>query len=212
MELLQALQIYEGHPITHQLLISLLKNYKRPNDKIHELVKAGLLESVKRGIYVLGPKFNSNRVSPLLMGNHLLGPSYISLDTALSFYGFIPERVYNISSMTTKSSRKFSTSLGVFEYIKSSLPYYGFGITQHLIDKDKRILIATPEKALCDKIITTKGIQLKSKKSTLHYLRDDLRIPEYQLKNLDLKSIDPWIAYSPKKETLKTLLTTLQKL
>jgi len=52
MDLLQSIRKYAGQPITHQLLTSLLKDYNRPNDKIHSLIKEGYLLAIKRGIYI----------------------------------------------------------------------------------------------------------------------------------------------------------------
>ena len=128
MNLREAIQSYSGQPLTHQLLMSLLKDYKRPNDKIHALIKEGVLENIKKGLYVTGPTLKVNRPEPFLLANHILGPSYISLDSALSYHAFIPERVYELTSMTTKASRRFQTPMGVFTYIRLSLPYYSYGI------------------------------------------------------------------------------------
>jgi predicted transcriptional regulator of viral defense system len=82
-----------------------LKDYKRPNDKINTLKSEGLLESIKKGLYIAGPKIASAKPENSLLANHILGPSYVSVDTALSYYGLIPERVHEIASMTTKASR-----------------------------------------------------------------------------------------------------------
>src|SRR5688572_9123494 len=104
MSITENLKAFSGQLITHQLLRSLLKDYKRPNDKIHELQKSGILQPLKKGLYIAGPSLNTNRLpEPLLIANHILGPSYVSADTALSYYGLIPERVYEITSMTTKA-------------------------------------------------------------------------------------------------------------
>src|SRR5438105_879360 len=107
MELNQSLQNLSSQPLTHQLLSSLLKDYKRPNDKIHELISAGIIEPVKKGLYLPTAKISEKRTEPFLLANHILGPSYVSFDSALSYYGLIPERVFEISSATTKSSRRF---------------------------------------------------------------------------------------------------------
>ena len=162
MDFREAIREYEEQPITKQLLFDLLKEYKRPYDKITELVKQGILAPVKRGIYVPGPNLNVIIPESFLLANHLLGPSYISMESALSHWGLIPERVYEISSVTTQNSKIYKTSVGRFSYIHVPLPYYSFGIQQVELTKKQRVMMATPEKALCDKIITTPGILLRS--------------------------------------------------
>lgn len=93
---------FSSQPLSHQLLVSIFKEYERPNDKIYQLAKEGIIQSIKRGLYVAGPALNIDRKpEPSLLANHILGPSYVSVETALSYHGLIPERVYEIASMTT---------------------------------------------------------------------------------------------------------------
>lgn len=158
MELSRALQSHAWQPLTHQLLLSLLKDYKRPNDKIHTLLSEGVLASVRKGLYIAGPALKTGKPEPFLLANHILGPSYISIDTALSYYGLIPERVFEYASMTTKNSRKFQTPMRIFSYAHLSVPYYSFGIRQIELSKDQIAMMSSPEKALCDRIVITKGI------------------------------------------------------
>ncbi|GLU51464.1 hypothetical protein Dfri01_09250 [Dyadobacter frigoris] len=116
------------------------------------------------------------------MANHILGPSYVSFESALSFYGFIPEQVYEVSSATTKAARCFDTSLGRFTFIHLSLPYYSLGIKSVVLGDRQFALMATPEKAVCDKIVATPGVILRSEISAAGYLLEDLRMDESQLK------------------------------
>jgi predicted transcriptional regulator of viral defense system len=59
-------------------------------------LRDGLIIPVKKGLYIAGPALNSGKPEPFLLANHILGPSYISLETALAYHGFIPERVYEL--------------------------------------------------------------------------------------------------------------------
>lgn len=212
MDFREAIREYEEQPITKQLLFDLLQEYKRPYDKITELVKQGILTSVKRGIYVPGPTLNIIKPESFLLANHLLGPSYISMESALSHWGLIPERVYEISSVTTQNSKIYKTSVGRFSYIHVPLPYYSFGIQQVELTKKQRVMMATPEKALCDKIITTPGILLRSIKQVMELLIDDLRIDEQMLHNLNTNEISTWIMDSPKKNSITLLIKALKEL
>ncbi|MEP7321810.1 MAG: hypothetical protein ABI761_07815 [Saprospiraceae bacterium] len=210
MEFREAIQAYAEQPITKQILFNLLKEYKRPYDKINELVKQGVLVTVKRGIYVTGPNQHMAKPEPFLLANHILGPSYVSLDSALSYWGLIPERVYEISSMTTQGSKIYKTPVGVFSYIHTPLPYYSFGIKQLELTKKQFVLIATPEKALCDKIITTSGILLRSVRQVKELLTDDLRMEESALRQLNVNEINSWVIDAPKKTSLNMLIKTLK--
>lgn len=199
-------------PFTRQVILDILKNYKSPNDKISELVKKGELISIRRGLYVPNFDAGSPAVSPFLIANHLRGPSYVSLETALSFWGLIPERVYEISSATTKTSKDYENKIGRFTYHHLPSPYYSFGLKRVEVAPNQAAILATPEKALCDKIVLTSGIILRSAKQTLEFLVEDLRMEEDSLKELDLKMITSWLEDTPKKDSLTMLVKTIESI
>ena len=97
MEITRELADHSRYPFTHQWLGSLLKDYKYPNDKVHDLVQHGYLQSVKRGLYIPGPALKAGKPEPFLLANQIMGPSYVSVDSALAYYGLIPERVYEVA-------------------------------------------------------------------------------------------------------------------
>lgn len=208
----EAVSEYAEEPLTRQIMMDVLKKYKRPNDKISELVKKGELTALKKGFYVAGPKTNISQPEPFLIANHLRGPSYVSRDAALSYWGLIPERVYEISSITTKTSKSYKTPLGRFSYYHLPLPYYSFGIKSVQLTSRQVVLIASPEKAICDKIITTSGIFLRSHKQVREYLIDDLRIDEEALRTLDYREISSWIRDAPKHNSLSMFVNTIREL
>lgn len=212
METLLKLQQYANQPIPHFLLVNLLGDYKSPNDKIHELTKSGYLESIKKGLYILGEKLSSSTPEPFLIANQIYGPSYVSMESAMSFYGMIPEQVFGVSSMTTKPSKIFKNVIGTFTFLNLSEAYYSLGLRSVELAPSQRVLIASKEKALLDKIITSKGIQLRSVKNFKDYLLENLRIDDSILRELDFKIMEEWIPFSPKKETVKLLLKTLENL
>jgi hypothetical protein len=189
--------------------MDLLKDYKRPYDKINEMVKKGLLILVKRGVYIPGPQLKIPGPESFLLANHIWGPSYVSSDTALSHWGLIPERVYEICSVTTNLSKTYKTKAGRFRYLHMPLPYYSFGIQQVELTKKQWVLMATPEKALCDKIITTPGMILRSVKQVRELLLEDLRMERQPLRNLAAGEISKWVKDAPKRNSLITLVKTL---
>lgn len=109
-------------------------------------VKHHLLTRIKAGIYIL----NAKPPMQFEIANVLYAPSYISLETALSYYRIIPETVYVIRSITTKKSRKYTRFNRTFSYSKIKKNLY-FGYKVSLIG-DRKILIAEKEKAFLDYI------------------------------------------------------------
>ena len=203
---------YEGQPITHQILTSLLSQHKRPNDKIKALKDQGIIKSVKRGIYVPGENTNVRVPESGLLAHHIYGPSYLSMETALSHYGLIPERVYAITSMTTKPSKEFKTSIGLYSYSYLPLPYYAFGIKSVVLDEKQQVLMASPEKALTDKIVNTPGAILRSITSAQDYVFENLRMDESDLKDFNTIEMLSWLPNAPKKESLEIVIKMIEKL
>lgn len=211
-EFRELIQNYAEEPLNHQVMTHLLKNYKRPNDKIHELIKSGDLLQVRRGLYIAGPRIKVEKPSNFLLANHLRGPSYVSLETALSHWSLIPERVYEVASVTLQSAKLYQTPVGRFRYLHADLPYYAFGINSVRLSARQRVLIASPEKALCDKIVMTSGVFLRSVRQAREFLLEDLRMEEDGLRKLRLPEIQSWINESPKSASLEMLVKTLQQL
>ncbi len=146
-----------------QTLLNLLADYRKPREGILRMVKNGELIRLKNGFYLIADKIKSdgNTVIPYeQVANLLYGPSYVSLEWALSFYGMIPERVHTITSMTLGKKKEFHTPLGDFVYHPLSPKRYSIGITQkQTAGFPGGFLIATPEKALVDLVFTTcKGL------------------------------------------------------
>lgn len=203
---------YTDAPLSHQMVSDVLANYRRPNDKINELVQGGFLISLRRGLYVPGPELDLPLPHSFVIANHLRGPSYVSLESALSHWNMIPERVYEINSITLKTSHVYDTPIGRFTYRHVAAPYYSFGLQRVGFGVNQFALMASPEKAICDKIIATAGIVLRSRTQTLDFLLDDLRMDEETLAGLDLNTISSWIADAPKASSLQMLINILQEL
>jgi len=203
---------YAEAPIPRHLILELLDDYQRPNDKISELIKNNDLISIRRGLYIPGPKMDLPGPEPFLIANHLRGPSYVSLESALSYWNLIPERVFEISSVTIKTSRRYKTSVGRFSYNQVKTPYYAVGIKKIDISQKQTILIASPEKALFDKIVLTPNIILRSIKQTKELLLEDLRMDYEMLTKLNIRYMNTWIKYAPKRRSLEMLTKTLEEL
>ena len=101
---------------------------------------------LKIGLY----SFNLNPPTRLEIANKLYKPSYISFESALSYYDIIPETVYGVTSATTKRSKNFRVQNSLFNYLRiKKILFFGY---QPRKIKAKTILIAEKEKALLDYI------------------------------------------------------------
>lgn len=138
--------------ITLQTVASLfdLQNENTLYKIILRLEKYGLIERIAKGKYVL----NDNNITDFEKANLIMSPSYISLESALNYYGILPQFPYSITSVTLQKSNKLVSSSKEFEYTHlSPRIYWGFL-------KKEYFLIASPEKALIDLIyLVSKGIR-----------------------------------------------------
>jgi uncharacterized protein YifN (PemK superfamily) len=197
-------------PFNYTALEEMLQAYQSPYDKVSTMEKCGEIIRLKKGLYVVSDKISHKPVSRELIANHLYGVSYVSLETALAYYGMIPERVYTVRSMTTKRTKQYSTPLGNFEYKSVSANYFGIGLRQEIIENDYAFLIATPTKAVCDIIVATSNLRLQSVKAMGKYLTEDLRIDFEAVKNLDKNIVEQCIEVGKKKGELRLLLKVFQ--
>jgi predicted transcriptional regulator of viral defense system len=174
----------------YQTLLECLRDYARPRDKISALLKKGVIIRVKKGLYIFGDEYRRRPYSREILANLTYGPSYISLDYALQHYGLIPERVEAVTSVTTGRSRKFSTPVGHFTYRKISLNAFSIGMDRVEISDGHAFLMATPEKALADKLYDGRGIGVQTQKDLTLFLKENLRIDPTALRKLRPKDLD----------------------
>ena len=194
-------------PVNSAVLKTLLSHLKYPKNKITDLEKSGELIRLKKDLYVS----SKSNISKELIANHLYGISYISLETALSHYGMIPERVYSVRSVTTKRSKKFSTPLGIFDYVIVPEDYYSIGIRMEIVENKYAFLIAEPTKAICDMIVATSNLRLQSVKAMQAYLEEDLRLDFSEFMILDRDIVRQCIETGKKKTELIQLLKFLEQ-
>ena len=110
--------------------------------------KKGLLIRLKQGYYTF-PEYKEKPGFSYYFANRIYKPSYISLHTALSFYGIIPEAVVQITSVTSLKTAIFNNEFGEYSYktIKKDL-MFGYDLKQQ--SDDIFLKLAKPEKALLD--------------------------------------------------------------
>ncbi|UCD85476.1 MAG: hypothetical protein JSU92_04600 [Deltaproteobacteria bacterium] len=118
--------------------------------------KQGLIIELKRGLYILSRDERQTPMSREVAAAIIYQPSYISLESAMSHYEMIPERVSAVTSITTRKTRSFRNEEGVFIYrsLKPSL-YFGFAAKKD--EYGYPYFIAEPEKALLDYLYLNLG-------------------------------------------------------
>ncbi len=207
MDRLKALGVI---PIDYALLNSILTEYSSPRNKVAALEKSGELVRLKRGLYVVSPKVSGSILSTELIANHIYGPSYLSMESALRYYGLIPESVYAVRSMTLKRSKDFENSIGRFDYTYCPKEYYSIAIHQESY-RDYTFLIASPEKALCDLINYTPNLNLRFKKSMKEFLEEDLRFDMDEFHKMDIAIFRECAKVSKKRQDINNLIKLLER-
>jgi predicted transcriptional regulator of viral defense system len=134
--------------------------------------KSGRVYQLRRGLYALAPPYQKVKPHPFLIANRLQRASYVSVQSALVFYGLIPEVVQATISVTTGRPERLETPLGIFEF-HHVRPKLMRGYEMVELGYDQQALVAAPEKALLDLMYLQPG------GDTPDYLR------ESRLQNLD---------------------------
>ena len=168
---------------TTAMMLEELRDYGNPKMKLSRMVRDGEIYSVVKGLY----ETDRNVPAHLLAGS-VYGPSYISFEYALSFYGLIPEGVYTVTcaAFEKKKKKKYNTDFGTFTY--RDVPSAAFPLEVRLISEgDYFYRIAGPEKALCDKLCTMPPV--RNIKEMAELLTADLRIDEDDIASLKLEIV-----------------------
>jgi predicted transcriptional regulator of viral defense system len=115
--------------------------------RLNDWQDKGYIKKIRRGYYIFSD-LNLNEGTLFLMANGLYSPSYVSLESALSFHGLIPEGVYSITSVTTRKTASFQTPVANFAYrsIKRRLNF-GYRL---MAANGRMFKLAGPEKAVLD--------------------------------------------------------------
>ena len=170
--------------ITSEIAKNNLDEYSNKNTKLSRDVRDGKLYKIINGLYETDP----NTPGYLLAGS-IYGPSYISFEYAMSFYGLIPEKVTTVTCATfdKKKKKEYKTDFGVFTY--RDIPLLAYPEEILLKEQDNySYQMATPEKALCDKLYTLSPLNNYSNLENM--LFTDLRIDEEEFNKLDVNKIN----------------------
>ena len=197
-------------PVTTSIIESLYPELKSADKKVTWLEKQGIIIRLKRGLYVINPEYSGKTLSSELIANHLYTPSYISMSTALRYYGLIPEAVYVHQSMTVKHSRSFQTPVGSYDYKYISREAFSIGV-RSMHKGDYAFLIASPEKALCDLIANSSKVNLRYMKDVEIYLEQDIRMDMDEFYKMDETIFKDYIKVGKKADSISRLLKFMKR-
>lgn len=170
--------------LTNDIIKLNLQDYSNKDTKLCREVKKGNLIKIINGLYETDPNING-----YLLAGCIYGPSYLSFEFALSYYGLIPEKVTAFTSATydKKKKKMYENHFGVFLYRDVPSNVYPLGI--NLIEENGYIYqIATPEKALCDKLYTLSPLNNMTELENVLY--NDLRIDIDELNKFNIQELE----------------------
>ena len=208
--MIRALETFSNIPVSTAALSSLFPENKAGGEKVRSLEQKEYVIRLKRGLYVVNPEVSRVPLSLELIANQLYAPSYVSMSSALRYYGLTPETVFTMQSMTVKHSRNFDTPVGHFEYTGINREAFPIGVT--IINKQTyTFLMASPEKALCDLIANSPKVNLRYLKDVERYIEEDIRLDMDEFLKMDPSVFEQYIEVGKKASSIQTLLKYLKK-
>lgn len=156
-------------------------NIRTLRNQLVQWQRQGKVYRLGRGLYTLADDFRQAPLPPFLVSNLLYPPSYISLETTLSYCGLIPERTGAVTAVTTRKTMEFQNPLGLFRYRRLN-PSYFFGYELVKLQEGITVLMAFPEKSLLDLVYYDRRFIAEE-----DYFLENLRLQNYE--NLSLQRL-----------------------
>ena len=184
MKFIELLEIVKNTPVfTTGLLLAGDVSTAVIRSQISRWVREGKVIMLRRGCYTIAPPYSGRIPSIFVLANAMEPASYISCQSALAWYGLIPEHVPSVVSVTSGRAGTINNKLGnfIFRHVKSSL-LWGFETVNVLRGENARI--AFPEKALLDLIY------LEPEGDSDSYLE------QLRLQNIDLLEREKLVSYA----------------
>lgn len=171
-------------------------------------LKAGEVIRVHRGLYCLAPKYLRRKPDPLVFAQQIHGPSYLSLETALSYHGWIPEAVYAITSASMDRAREFETPLAHFSFTRIPQKVFYTEVTRIVKQGGNEqgfhhagsFLMASPLKALADYVYAHR-LDWASAGPVI----ESLRVDESSLASINLETVERLIDNYSSRRVLRFL-------
>lgn len=171
------------------VLVWLGENRNSVKSLVNRAIAAHEIIHIRRGLYCLAPKYSKFGISRNVLANIVYGPSYLSMESALSVHGWIPEAVHSSVSVSLGRARTFETPLGFFDYVQiGQHPFLAAVESRRDSSALPPYLVAKPLKAIADYVISH-GLDWTGAEPLI----DSLRIDEENLSSLkseDFEELD----------------------
>ena len=153
--------------------------------KIKRALASNEIQSVRRGLYCLARPYRRYPINVFALAQRVHGPSYVSMESALSYHGWIPEAVRVCTNASLGNGKEFRTPLGVFSYER--VPQRVFYVGVERLDEGEHgiTFMATPAKALADYYYVRRPSW-----TTIHDAVGSLRIEPEDLGEVSAEEID----------------------
>jgi hypothetical protein len=175
---------------------------------LHRAVRARELIRLKRGLFLLQPELRKSNPHPFVVAALLHSPSHISLESALSHHGLIPEALYQVASVTAARSRVFETPIGKFSFQRVPALDPRAGVQAVKLGQAAWAFIASPLRAIADLVYLRPSVSWE--KEGMDFLTDSLRMEEEDLAKLDF-SLGERIMESIRNRRVREFLQGLRK-
>lgn len=154
MKWIDLLKIVDDQPIFNTGFLTPGESEDQVRLQISRWVNNGRLLKLRKGVYCVAEPYQKKKPDPIVIANVLKKSSYVSLQSALSYYGLIPEYVPVTTSVTTRRPEILITPAGKFSFahIKTNL-FWGYQKIE--VSANQSGFIATPEKAFLDLVYLT---------------------------------------------------------
>jgi len=203
-------QLRAKHPNSETLtdtdLAVLLGNGSKRHSQMQRMLSRGELIRVKRGLYIFGDLYRKNPVSLFYLSNIIYGPSYVSLESALSYHDLIPEGVVNVTAVNPTRTYEVNSSLGQFTYRK--IPKEAFPKDVLREESEGSVyLVASKEKCLLDKLYLDSTSNFSKE-----FIVESLRIDPLDLQSLNTEKLLELSTYYNNKIFNKRVVRLIREL
>lgn len=182
---------------TTAMILDELRQYASPADKLTRMLRDGEYIQITKGLY------ETDKSTPgYLLAGSIYGPSYLSFEFALGYYGMIPEAVYTFTSATFGKGRKktFINPFGTYTYRDVPASVYPLGL-KIIVEGSYSFMIASREKAICDQLYKMGPVANYQELQNLLFV--DLRIDEQELRKINLENLGMLAARYPSRNVKK---------
>src|SRR3989338_2842029 len=144
---------------------------------VKRAISSGDIIQLRRGVYGLGRRYQREQLNLFELAQKVYSPSYISVESALSFHGWIPEAAHTMTSVSAKRSAEFETPVGLFSYTR--IPRFNFVGVDRVVQGRSIFLMASPTKAIVDYVQVH-----KIERGGIRELAASLRIEEEHVRQI----------------------------